>query len=247
MHTYTEFYNHIMGGKSKQNRTIAHNTIARLEGDNIVIRYHNTDICIISPDNTKQLFTGGWYTLTTKQRLNELVTPFTLYQEHNKWYIWDYKTGDKYIYQDGMTINPDNTVSGEGSIKDATKQDKLRNKIKKYCAAYMDKLVSGKIEKPSSGDCFYCAMTEVSSNKPLGEAINDTSHLELHMTEKYYVPSLFYNAIQDFPVSQIALWGLSSLWGDEILDKCDWSLFILKKQGYKSLLRYMLQEFNLPR
>ena len=44
------------------------------------------------------LYTAGWYTFTTKSRLNDILQdnniPFKIYQENYKWYIWGNYNGN---------------------------------------------------------------------------------------------------------------------------------------------------------
>mgnify|MGYP003395764794 CR=1 FL=1 len=50
-------------------RKYAHNTYLHTDGENIAMRYHETDVAIFAPDFV-ELQTGGWLTSTTKERLN---------------------------------------------------------------------------------------------------------------------------------------------------------------------------------
>jgi hypothetical protein len=96
------------------------------------------------------------------------------------------------------------------------KPEERRKKMKQittFTKSYIHALFQGKISKPGLGDCWYCALHTVEDNKPLGEAINSPSHLKEHIRQRYYVPSLLWNAIQAFPVSNVAQWTLGGLWG----------------------------------
>lgn len=53
------------------------NTKITTEGDKVVVKYHYTDIVIF--DNKEiQLDTGGFFTVSTKRRLNEVSSAFNL-------------------------------------------------------------------------------------------------------------------------------------------------------------------------
>jgi hypothetical protein len=80
------------------------------------------------------------------------------------------------------------------------KGEQNMKQITTFTKNYVNALFQGKVEKPGPGDCWYCAMHTVEDNKPLGEAINSPSHLREHVRERYYVPSLLWNAISTFPV-----------------------------------------------
>jgi hypothetical protein len=50
---------------------LANNTYAhRIDKDKIGIKLHYTDVVVLNSDNTYNLYTGGWYTRTTLDRLN---------------------------------------------------------------------------------------------------------------------------------------------------------------------------------
>jgi len=85
--------------------------------------------------------------------------------------------------------------------------------ITTFTKNYVNALFQGKVGKPGPGDCWYCGLYTVEDNKPLGEAINSPSHLREHVRQRYYVPSLLWNAINAFPVSNVAKWTLGGLWG----------------------------------
>jgi len=85
--------------------------------------------------------------------------------------------------------------------------------ITTFTKNYVNALFQGKVGKPGPGDCWYCALHTVEDKKPLGEAINSPSHLREHIRERYYVPSLLWNATRAFQVSKVAQWTLGGLWG----------------------------------
>lgn len=69
------------------------------------VRYHNTDVVKFNASEIT-LKTGGWYTQTTKNRMNQAANEynlgFSVSQRKNKWYVM---TPDGEIpFVDGMTI-----------------------------------------------------------------------------------------------------------------------------------------------
>ena len=42
--------------------------IGKRRGENIALKLHNTDIVTLYPTGDMSLNTGGWYTVTTKER-----------------------------------------------------------------------------------------------------------------------------------------------------------------------------------
>ena len=63
----------------------------------IMIRYHDTDVATKTPAGTVILNAGGWYTQTTKKRINaalgEWATGWYLYQKNFTWYLTNCKEG----------------------------------------------------------------------------------------------------------------------------------------------------------
>jgi len=64
-------------------------SITKIDG-NIVVKYHNTDV--VAVNNGKiTLKTGGWWTNTTKTRMNQASNQFGLgfhvYQKAGEWFV----------------------------------------------------------------------------------------------------------------------------------------------------------------
>lgn len=57
----------------------------------IRVRYHNTDVVTVSPNGSIALDSGGWWTATTKLRMNQasnqLNLGFSVYQEKVNWFV----------------------------------------------------------------------------------------------------------------------------------------------------------------
>ena len=67
-------------------KPISGNTRLFKTADGYAIRFYDTDIIRIHPDNTYTLATGGYYTRTTKCRINEFA-PVRVYQKNKLWYL----------------------------------------------------------------------------------------------------------------------------------------------------------------
>ena len=218
---------------------VANNTIEYHTANGArVIRLHNTDIVIFRPNGDIVLKAEGWQTVTTKERMNRyLPHGFNLYQQNSIWYLRDTLNSKEYIYQDGITIHPDLTVSDEG--EDPKAALKLKKSIQAYVKKYVKALFAGKVPKPDNGDCLYCLMTDVKTGKP----IKETSHLLSHIDEDYFVPSLLANAINEIPISTAALHVLSTIWSGEG-HKANGLTQISKDQLSKSLKRYLYRQLG---
>jgi hypothetical protein len=103
---------------NRKERAIAHNT--RLEIDSldlgheiITVKYHGNAIVNLYPDGTITLNNCGWYTSTTKERLNWFL-PYgiTLYQRNYRWIVQRWHWSDEYgriideesLFANGMAI-----------------------------------------------------------------------------------------------------------------------------------------------
>lgn len=214
-------------------RVIAPNTVEYSKSDGTrVIRFHNTDILIFTVSGTITINSGGWYTLTTKARLNFFL-PFDMHvtQRKGMWYL--HHNGQSYIYKDGMRILKSGTVVGAETSARIKKVEKRKKQIKKYVDGYMKKLLAGKIPTPSGGDCWDCALFAQNRHK------TSPDHLIAHFKERYYVPSLIVRAIEAYPVSLTA----KSVLGHLFQGKTDF--IMCADQLKKSLYRYICRQFDI--
>lgn len=76
-------------------KPLANNTRLYQRGSDYAVRYHYTDVVTVHPDGTYTLNTGGWETVTTKQRLNQFG-PAHVYSagktggyNYPVWCVWD--------------------------------------------------------------------------------------------------------------------------------------------------------------
>jgi hypothetical protein len=53
--------------------------------DRFCVRLHNTNIVEFLHDGRIRLYSGGWHSVTTKERINQFVNG-TLYQQKGTWY-----------------------------------------------------------------------------------------------------------------------------------------------------------------
>jgi hypothetical protein len=218
-------------------------------GDNFAVRLHNTDVLTFKGNGDIVLDTDGWRTVTTKQRMNEFQNVAMVWSERGVWYVtlghngWNHENAIPYA--DGITLHSDGMVSGVGDEPD----NRVRKRISQYVAGYIAAMESGKVPAPDNGDCFYCSMRDMSTHRPLGEVTSNTDHLDSHIKEKYYVPSLLARAIEVFPVSQVMKWWIGSCWDTQARDEerstarhasGDWA----KKQVAKVLRRYIMRQYG---
>ena len=120
----------IMGNvtDAKKVTRIGHNTVRWLGQDDAErIRYTHTDILTHKPDGTWFFNSGGWRTITTRQRLNE-YGPVRVWQKKRVWYASKDGSEPIVLFADGMTWHPDRGFEGTGTPLDKA----LIKKIKAY-------------------------------------------------------------------------------------------------------------------
>jgi len=202
--TYQGAIDFLSGGRDKSSRPIANNTRLERRGDYVAIRLHATDVATIYPDDSITLHDGGWLTVTTKDRMNRALgmRPVHIGSDRGRWFIYN-RTWEKVCrYFDGIRIswsgeilNP-RTESLEERLVLA--EEKMRKSIDRYIEGYFAAMEEGKMPLPSGGDCWDCSMIVSDGpdkGKPLGD-VKEGDHLLSHIKERYYVPSLLWNAVR---------------------------------------------------
>ena len=84
-------------------RKLSHNTYVEEDSDgSIGVRFHATRILTFHPEGTFTVNTGGYRTVTTKQRLNALLP--CGYRIHSERYAWKITTPEGvFDFEDGDT------------------------------------------------------------------------------------------------------------------------------------------------
>lgn len=199
---------------------------------NRVIRFHHTNIITFYENGDITLNSGGWKTMTTKARMNAyLPKRLGIWQERGIWYLVRDRV-EHFPFQDGITIHQDGTVTGAGP--DPKESIKLKKRIKEYVEGFVRELIMGHIPQPSGGDCWLCGLKK-----------GNDSHLLSHIEEKYYVPQLLVNALEEIPVSPIVKHQVGyylkyhadsfNAWGEELVNR----------DVKKSLTRYMQRHLGM--
>jgi len=208
--TYQGAIDFLSGGRDKSSRPIENNTRLERRGDDVAIRLHATDVATIHPDDSITLHDGGWLTVTTKDRMNRALgmRPVRIGSDRGRWFIYrrsstyEWPTTKVCRYFDGIRIswsgeilNP-RTESLEERLVLA--EEKMRKSIDRYIEGYFAAMEEGKMPLPSGGDCWDCSMIVSDGpdkGKPLGD-VKEGDHLLSHIKERYYVPSLLWNAVR---------------------------------------------------
>jgi hypothetical protein len=214
-------------------KIIARNTFRFEQNGETVYRLHSTDVARKRPDGSVILNSGGWRTLTTRDRMNSVLPAgVSLYQSKGNWYL---KSGEKQVaYFDGIQVPQcfESQTMANKAKKTETKENKLRSQILKFTAK-LDKLEC--LPEPDAGDCWYCSMRETKTGKPLGEASGNTEHLLSHIKEGYLHGSLIFNALEFVGYNNPSyIWHLENRNLKEG-KKTDWTKRALRKYLYRKL------------
>lgn len=245
--TLYEMYQEKLG--KRNGRKVANNTYCeRKENGTIAIRLHSTDVITCHADGRVVYNSGGWRTVTTKDRFNSFgMGGVRVYSNKGTWFLYvDNREGVPFA--DGITVHNDGRVTGEG--EDPKADSKLRRKIQAYAKAYVDAFCEGKIDKPSNGDCWYCLMTVESpakyKGKGLGEATRQKDHILSHIEEKYFVPSLLVRVMNcgRSYLSKAAGWYIRGVWQGE-KEKVACFEDVARMQIRRGLTRYCYGKLGL--
>lgn len=187
-------------------KKIGNNTYLRLRDDvTIGLQYHRTDVIKFTPDGLT-LDSGGWRTVTTKERMNWGLAQLGihLFTDRGVWYLtkgpdW-YNRKDAIPYYDGIRLTYTGDVLAEQAEQDAELEH--RQGILKLIDRYVKGFTWEKVEGNSpKSDCWDCSMHVKEEGVPNEDAktlgdISNSDHLLLHLEEQYYMFSLTYNAFR---------------------------------------------------
>ncbi len=193
-------------------RKLANNTylVAGKDAASFAIRLHATDVVTMAPDGSFTLNSGGWRTVTTKERINAF-SPVNVGSDRGQWYVYP-RRGDwsyRFPFADGMTIAADGSVTG--GVDESAIRRAILNSIRAYVDGFVASVVAaGGLTPPSGGDCWGCAMRtkkegchpgkapwgQDKATKPGADHFMGVGHIFSHFEEKYYVPSLLWDALQ---------------------------------------------------
>jgi hypothetical protein len=174
---------------NRKTKKLSNNTYLRQESDNLFyVKFHDTDIICIHPDNTQVIDCNGFRTKTTKERVNEFSFARIL-QEKGIWYL-----PGKVEYFDGIRVAFNGEIVGNVSgCNEYNEKSKAWDKlVKEYIDGFCKDALQNGIGVPDKGDCLYCQMLASRQRDELGNVALTTfgvSHFCHHVIEKYYVPS----------------------------------------------------------
>jgi len=179
-------------------RLLQNNTVEYYRDGKRIIRLHSTDILEFD-GNKCRIFTGGWQTVTTKDRINSYA-PVRISQCRGVWSVHSGSYANDTLqtvpFYDGITIVNGKLPKAKPQI--TKQQTKLAESIRKFVAR-IDKLAE--LPKPDSGDCWYCLMFDnvaahIPPGNPAGAKSANPDHLREHIRQGYLHGSLIVNAVR---------------------------------------------------
>jgi len=251
--TYKELEQQLFG-RCKDKRVMGNNTwLERRDTNTLAIRLHSTDILTFTFEPEKVIVnTGGWKTVTTKDRVNKyLPEPWRIYQKNRQWFWCSWHDGNRIepgLFNDGDWLNWDDAqwhlhasaTTKAGECK-AEKDRKLIQSVDAYA-----KLCASKIPlpMPGNGDCWFCLSYDEKNDKTWGEYSQDKDHILSHMSEKYVVPSLVMRAMRKGNVGPF--WYHVAFMTDAKLDR-DTQVDSARDVVRKAVRKYLSAELGLVR
>lgn len=180
--------------------------------NNQVYKYRDTAIVTITPDGKTILNSGGWRTMTTKEKMDTYATPYRIYQRGGLWYVckpdysqesYDNAWSNSVPFYDGIilpdALSPDNVQNA----KEQEAKQKLRLKqIKKF----VSQITADNLPLPDSGDCWLCSLFQQTTTEENGQ-----THISNHIDENYMHGSLIVLAYKYFGRENSLQWVYSAV------------------------------------
>ena len=166
-------------------------------GDNYAVRYHNTDVVTIHPNGTYTLDLGGWNTLTTRRKMTEF-SPARVSTKNHVAFVWWRNDDGEFSVPFSDTISVDRFGRAISEPPDMDKYKTLSKQLDKLIKGYIDGFIKhvgdNGLSEPDNGDCWHCLMFDKRED---GVVKPTADHIMSHMSEeeRYYVPSLLFNAM----------------------------------------------------
>lgn len=83
-------------------------------------------------------------------------------------------------------------------------------------------------------------LSEIETGKPLGDVTGNTGHLESHLDDKYYVPSLLYHALKESGNGDLII--AASFQGTGV--DGHWTE-VARERARRAVARYLYRRFKL--
>lgn len=216
-------------GKPVPRKKFANNTyLERRDEGTIALVLHTTDVVTFhrhSPYRTSlvadipavTLNTGGWLTVTTKDRINSVLESLRVESNKGTWEVRNWRTQDIVRYTDGITFESPlpgiwqpverTLLPGEDQARQDRHNTSTRRLVNRYITGLTDERLKAALSYGQNPDT--CVMCRPQSYEPIipgsdrmrvitiGDAFQDTQHLLEHMAEGEYPFQLLYAAVAE--------------------------------------------------
>lgn len=92
--------------KKRESKKVGNNTyLVRISPETIGVKLHNTFVVEIHSDGTYTLNSGGWRTVTTKDRINN-YSPVGISQRKYEWFVGD----ENVPFYDGIRVKVEHGI-----------------------------------------------------------------------------------------------------------------------------------------
>lgn len=164
-----------------KSRLLARSTLSlEYQDGSKAIRYQDTDV-VTFKDNHVILDSGGWRTVTTKERINT-NTDLRVFAEQGIWYVSLVgKFNKRELFYDGITFDTEGNLVSESQTPDLDRIKQVKKQIAKF-VKLVDNLEA--IPMPEGGDCWGCSMFKTADC------------LQGHLDEGYLHGSLIVRALE---------------------------------------------------
>jgi hypothetical protein len=165
------------GAGTYESAKMINNNTARIiyPGGVVAVRLHATNVITFLPSGEMVLNSGGWQTVTTKERINRYSSA-RITQRGGQWFMRDGS-----LFYDGIVIDSAGAVTSERRKPNDKAVKNMKRKIKQYC----DLLSADNLPQPGPGDCFLCRFQD-----------KDPGHLLTHIDEGYIFGSILVEAMR---------------------------------------------------
>lgn len=217
-------------GKAVPRKKLANNTYAERRGEGkIAVVLHATDVLTYHRHSPYRagasgieavvLNTGGWLTVTTKERINAFLPGgVRVSSNHGTWEVsvggWA-TPSDVVRFRDGITLEnlqgwtpvERTLVPGEDQVRQDRHNTSMRRLINRYVVALTDERLQEEVSSPlNPAACVLCRPhTRVPHPQApdreriitVGDAMEDTQHLLEHLHEGVYPFQLLFAAVAE--------------------------------------------------
>jgi hypothetical protein len=195
---------------SRESRKVGNNTYLERRGEDIAVRLHATDVITFHADQLVTYRSGGYESVTTKDRLNNFGPDnIRVFAVRRVWFVEDRFSREQTPFLDGMTFDPENLMAStaqyrtgaESALAEQKKAEaRIDRFVRKLTPARLTEIAQAATQPLGlNGDCLLCRMewSQITTDGRKASCLTsgDTSHLKGHIKEDYWHASLICAAL----------------------------------------------------